>query len=103
MFNRCHKRSGHLFQGRYKGILIQKDTHLLELCRYVVLNPVRVGMAELPGEWPWRGTKIDLILIVRYIFMEFLFFKFAPAGLRTGQTRSSSKLRTLLMNSKSCR
>jgi putative transposase len=40
--NRRHKRVGHLFQGRYKAILVEKEAHLLELCRYVVLNPLRV-------------------------------------------------------------
>jgi hypothetical protein len=40
-FNRRHGLVGHLFQGRYKAILVQKQTHLLELSRYVVLNPVR--------------------------------------------------------------
>jgi len=44
---------GHLFQVRYKAILVDKDSYLLELSRYVVLNPVRVGMVEHPGDWPW--------------------------------------------------
>jgi len=43
------------FQGRYKAILIQKDSHLLEVCRYVVLNPVRVGMVEAPEAWKWSS------------------------------------------------
>lgn len=47
-FNGRRKRTGHLFQGRYKAILIQKDSHLLEVCRYVVLNPVRAGMVDAP-------------------------------------------------------
>jgi len=44
---------GHLFQGRYKAILVQKEAHLLELSRYVVLNPVRAGMVESPEDWEW--------------------------------------------------
>jgi putative transposase len=40
-FNKRHGRVGHLFQGRFKGILVQKDTHFLDVCRYVVLNAVR--------------------------------------------------------------
>jgi putative transposase len=59
LFNRQHRRIGHLFQGRYKAILIQKETHLLEVCRYVVLNPVRAGMVKRPEDWQWssyRGT-----------------------------------------------
>jgi len=47
-FNRKWKRTGHIFQGRDKSILIQRDSHLLEVCRYVVLNPVRAKMVETP-------------------------------------------------------
>lgn len=56
-FNRRHKRTGHLFQGRFKAILIQKDSHLLEVCRYVVLNPVRARMVEQPGDWKWSSYR----------------------------------------------
>jgi len=55
LFNKRHGRTGHLFQGRYKAILIQKDSHLLEVCRYVVLNPVREKMVELPEQWIWSS------------------------------------------------
>jgi REP element-mobilizing transposase RayT len=55
LFNKWHGRTGHLFQGRYKAILIQKDSHLLEVCRYVVLNPVRAKMIEKPEDWPWSS------------------------------------------------
>jgi len=55
LFNRRHQRVGHLFQGRFKAILIQKDTHLLEACRYVVLNPVRAGKVENPEQWKWSS------------------------------------------------
>jgi len=54
-FNRQHNRVGHLFQGRYKGILIQKDSHLLEVCRYVVLNPVRAKAVKKPEQWRWSS------------------------------------------------
>lgn len=50
--NTKRKRSGHLFQGRYKAILIDKDSYLLELSRYLHLNPVRAKMAEKPEEYP---------------------------------------------------
>ena len=53
--NRRHRLVGHLFQGRYKAILIQKEAHLLELSRYVVLNPVRASMVALPQDWPWSS------------------------------------------------
>lgn len=56
-FNKRYHRTGHLFQGRYKAILIQKDSHLLEVCRYIVLNPVRAGMVERPGDWKWSSYR----------------------------------------------
>lgn len=56
-FNREHGRVGHVFQGRYKAILVQKDSYLLELARYVVLNPVRAGMVRSAKEWPWSSYR----------------------------------------------
>lgn len=55
--NRRHGRVGHLFQGRYKAILVDSDTYLLELSRYIILNPVRAGMVETPEAWPWSSFK----------------------------------------------
>ncbi len=50
--NRRHKRTGHLVQGRYKAILVDKESYLLELTRYVVLNPVRAkGMVRSIDDW----------------------------------------------------
>lgn len=54
-FNRRHLRAGHLFQGRFKAILIQKNSHLLEACRYVVLNPVRAKAVAKPEQWKWSS------------------------------------------------
>jgi len=54
-FNLKYKKVGHLFQGRYKAILCQKDEYLLELIRYLHLNPVRAGLAESPDEYQWSG------------------------------------------------
>ncbi|CAM4308685.1 REP-associated tyrosine transposase [Vibrio neonatus] len=53
--NRKHKRVGHLFQGRYKAILVDKENYLLELCRYIVLNPLRAKMVENLDEWQWSS------------------------------------------------
>jgi hypothetical protein len=55
--NRRHRRSGHLFQGRYKGILVDSDAYFQEVCRYVVLNPVRAGMMADPADWPWSSYR----------------------------------------------
>jgi putative transposase len=54
-FNRRHRLVGHLFQGRYKSILVQKESYLLELTRYIVLNSVRARMVVTPDEWPWSS------------------------------------------------
>jgi putative transposase len=54
-FNRRHGRVGHVFQGRFKSILVEKDSHLLELCRYIVLNPVRAGMVTHPEDYRWSS------------------------------------------------
>ena len=55
--NRRHRRVGHLFQGRFKAILVDHDAYLLELSRYIVLNPVRAGMVKAPGDWPWSSYR----------------------------------------------
>jgi putative transposase len=54
-FNRRHALVGHVFQGRYHAVLVQKQTHLLELSRYVVLNPLRAGMVTSLHEWHWSS------------------------------------------------
>ncbi|MGO8754439.1 MAG: transposase [Gallionellaceae bacterium] len=54
-FNRAHKRVGHVFQGRYKAILVERGSYLLELARYVVLNPPRAKMVKRLETWPWSS------------------------------------------------
>jgi hypothetical protein len=54
-FNRRHNRVGHVLQGRYKAILVDKESYLLELCRYIVLNPVRAAVVNEPEEWKWSS------------------------------------------------
>lgn len=54
-FNKRHHRVGHVFQGRFKAILVQRDSHFLEVCRYVVLNPIRAKLIEHPRQWKWSS------------------------------------------------
>lgn len=54
-FNKKSGRIGHLFQGRYKAILIESDEYVLEVCRYIHLNPVRAGMVIRPDEYFWSS------------------------------------------------
>lgn len=56
-FNRRHRRVGHLFQGRYKAVLVEKEAHLLELCRYVVLNPLRARVKKRADQWRWSSYR----------------------------------------------
>lgn len=56
-FNRRHRRVGHLFQGRFKAIVVEKEAYLLELCRYVVLNPVRAGVVAHPRAYAWSSYR----------------------------------------------
>lgn len=56
-FNRRHQRVGHVLQGRFKSLLVEKENYLQELCRYVVLNPVRAGMVQEVGAWPWSSYR----------------------------------------------
>jgi REP element-mobilizing transposase RayT len=59
-FNRRHDRVGHVLQGRFKGILVERESHLLELTRYVVLNPVRAEMVSDPGSYRWSSLRATL-------------------------------------------
>jgi len=54
-FNKTHRRRGHLFEGRYKAIVCDRDSYLLELVRYIHLNPLRAKMVTQPGQWQWTG------------------------------------------------
>jgi putative transposase len=56
-YNKRHGRVGHLFQGRFKGILVQKDSHFLEVCRYVVLNPIRAKTISHPRQYKWSSYR----------------------------------------------
>ena len=59
-FNWRQSRSGHLFQGRYKAVLVDADVYLLELTRYIHLNPVRAGIVGEPEDYPWSGHRAYL-------------------------------------------
>jgi putative transposase len=56
-FNRQHNRVGHVMQGRFKAILVDKESYLAELCRYIVLNPVRAGIKKRPEQWTWSSYR----------------------------------------------
>lgn len=68
-FNRRHKRVGHLFQGRFKSYLVEKEPYLLELSRYIVLNPVRARLVAHPGEWEWSSYNATIGKITKPDFL----------------------------------
>jgi REP element-mobilizing transposase RayT len=56
-FNKRHDRIGHVFAHRYSATLVQRDAHLLEVLRYIALNPVRAGLCSRPADWPWSSHR----------------------------------------------
>lgn len=69
-FNRRHRRVGHVFQGRYKSIVVDKDSYGLELCRYIVLNPVRARMVKQPAHWVWSSYRATAGRSVRAAWLD---------------------------------
>jgi hypothetical protein len=57
MFNDRHRRSGHLFQGRFWSTLIRQESQMLQLARYVALNPVNANLTASPGGWSWSAHR----------------------------------------------
>lgn len=79
-FNVKRKRSGHLFQGRYKAILVEADAYATELTRYIHLNPVRAGMAARPEAYPWSSYRayIGQAAAPEWLRTGFILGTFAP-------------------------
>jgi putative transposase len=68
-FNWRYELDGHLFQGRFSSVLVESEPHLLELARYVVLNPVRAGLCENAAQWAWSSYRAMLGAAPRPEFM----------------------------------
>ena len=115
--NRRHHKTGHVFQGRFKSILVEKDAHLLSLCRYIVLNPVRAKMVEHPEKWKWSsyrptatGQHVPDFLSVNWILSQFankqakarlLYMKFVEAGFEIQCSPWSNLISQTLLGSES--
>ncbi len=69
-YNRRHHTVGHLFQGRFKAIVVDREAYLLELCRYVELNPVRAGLLQNPADWPWSSLRAHLGLVDAPVWLD---------------------------------
>lgn len=106
-FSWRHDRPGHLFQGRFKAYVVDKDSYLLELSRYIALNPVKAGLVTSPGQWKWSsyrktaGTeKGDPFLQTARILSTFspsrdearkLYIKFVSEGIESGDPLKNAK------------
>jgi REP element-mobilizing transposase RayT len=86
-YSRRHNKPGHVFQGRFKAIVVQKENYLLELCRYVVLNPVRATLVEKPEAWKWSSyvATAGLKKISEYLSVDWIL------GLFSSKRRSAQK------------
>lgn len=103
-FNRRHRRTGHLFENRYKSILCDEDSYLLALIRYIHLNPVRAGIVTTLEEfdrYPWSGHKTVMgnakhdWMDTAYILSQFgarkkdarnAYYKFVAEGMTMGKS-----------------
>lgn len=87
-FNRRHGRVGHLFQGRFKAIVVERDSYLLELCRYVVLNPLRARMVKHIERYPWSSypATMGLVASPEWLKPDWILSQF-------GKRRATAKLR----------
>ncbi len=83
-FNRRHNRVGHLFQGRFKAILVERKTHLLELCRYIVLNPARVKGGARASTWKWSSYRptAGLASVPEFLSTDWILQQFGKGRLR---------------------
>ncbi len=89
-FNRRHSMSGHLFQGRFKAILVDRDSYLLEVCRYVDLNPVRARMVKRPDAYAWSSYRalVGLVPAPAWLDAQPLYAQLAPGK---STTRAADK------------
>lgn len=88
-FNRKYGRCGHVFQGRFGARIVERESYLLALSRYVVLNPVRAGICSTAGEWPWSSynATAGFIPSPRWLRSDLLLREFHRTDLAEAQRR----------------
>ncbi len=81
-YNRRHRRTGHVLQGRFSATLVDRDTYLLEVCRYIVLNPVRASLVRRPEDWPWSShlAYLDFVVAPSFLCTSWILSVFDPRG-----------------------
>ena len=80
-YNRIHHKDGHVFKGRFKAVLVEKESHLLELCRYVVLNPVSAHMVERAEQYRWSSylPTLGKAAVPQYLTTEWILSNFSES------------------------
>jgi hypothetical protein len=78
--NKKYQRVGHLLQGRFKSILVEKENYLLELSRYIALNPLRANLVEDPKDWPYSSypQAIGIAKKIPCLFSDWILSQFGP-------------------------
>lgn len=112
-FSRRHQRPGHVLEGRFHARIVDRDAYLQEVCRYIVLNPVRAGLVARPDEWPWSSYRatvgevpVPAFLTVEWVLSlgrsrrrveaERQYRRFVRSGMRSADS-SSEPAQSLLM------
>jgi REP element-mobilizing transposase RayT len=86
-FNRRHRRVGYVFQGRFKAILLERESYLLELCRYVVLNPVRAHVVKQPEAYRWSSYRatVGMEPAPEWLMRDWVLAQFSPRSAVAGR------------------
>jgi REP element-mobilizing transposase RayT len=92
-FNRRHGRYGHLFGGPYSASRIETEAYAIEVCAYVVLNPVRAGLVVDPADWKWSSYRASAGLVHEPSFLE---TELLPAMLHSDRMRAQALYRELI-------
>jgi putative transposase len=92
-FNRRHARFGHLFAGPFTAWLVDTEAYALEVCAYIVLNPVRANLVRAPEDWPWSSYRATAGLIATPPFLE---TSLIPGALHPNRRRAQELYRQLV-------
>lgn len=87
--NRRHGQTGHVFEGRFRSLVIQRDSYLMRAARYVVRNPVRAGLVAHAGAWPWSSYRATAGLepVPRWLHVDWIQGAFQARSLREARQR----------------